>query len=317
MKQKVLILKMGYSEILYREENSRKVSLGDVLRTTAVLHLFKDDEVTWITDQDAFPLLEGNPLIKRLLPYDLTTVLQMEAEEFDIVLNLEKVPGICAWADKIKAWKKFGFRFDVRTGKAEAYDKASEILAVSSSPELKRQNQRTAQDLLYSIAGGTWKGEEYILGYKPETQEIFDIGINNQIGQKWPTKSWPIESWNKLEEMLKKKGLKVSRQDKENPDILKSLYRYMDWINSCKIIITNDSLGLHLAIALKKKVIALFGPTGSSEVHFYGKGKAILPSQDLKDCMPCFQPKCKKEFYPSCMCLISPEKVIEELNTLI
>ena len=44
---------------------------------------------------------------------------------------------------------------------------------------------------------------------------------------------------------------------------LDDLHGYMDWINTCRVLITNDSLGLYLGIALGKKVIALFGPTPS------------------------------------------------------
>lgn len=41
----------------------------------------------------------------------------------------------------------------------------------------------------------------------------------------------------------------------------------MDWIGSCGTIVTNDSLGLHIALAFNKRVVALFGPTLASEVH--------------------------------------------------
>lgn len=42
---------------------------------------------------------------------------------------------------------------------------------------------------------------------------------------------------------------------------------YIEWINSCKIIITSDSFGLHVAHALGKKTISLFGPTNSNEIY--------------------------------------------------
>ncbi|MDP2946470.1 MAG: glycosyltransferase family 9 protein, partial [bacterium] len=90
---KILIIKLGYSETL-DAEISRKSSLGDVLRTTVLLHAFKDDNVTWIVDERAFPLLEENPYIKQILIFDLISVLQLMSEEFDMIINFEKVPGI-------------------------------------------------------------------------------------------------------------------------------------------------------------------------------------------------------------------------------
>src|SRR3989344_103664 len=95
-KEKILIIKTGYSEFLDKEANLRKVSLGDVLRTTPLLHLYKNDYVTWVSDREAFPLLENNPYINRLLPLDFTTAMHLlDEEEFDTVINLEKNYDIC------------------------------------------------------------------------------------------------------------------------------------------------------------------------------------------------------------------------------
>jgi heptosyltransferase-2 len=88
-----------------------------------------------------------------------------------------------------------------------------------------------------------------------------------------------------------KEDLKITRQDKQDKEVLTNLYAYMDWINSSKIIVSNDSLGLHLGLAMKKKVIGLFGPTPSSEVYFYNRGEALLPDSNCKY-IPCFEGKC-------------------------
>lgn len=313
--KKVLIIKTGYSEILEGGSNSRRVSFGDILRTTPLLHLYKNNNVTWVTDFDAFPLLEDNPFISKLLPYDFTTVLQLGAEEFDIVINLEKIPGICVLADRIRTrHSRHGFTFNSQTGEAEAYDKAYDVLTVSSDPNAKKDNKRTSQELLFEMIGAKWNGEEYVLGYKPKTDEKYDIVLNTQIGQKWPTKSWPMEYWDQLEKMLEAEGLKVTRQDKQSKEILNNLNLYMDWLNSGKVIISNDSLGMHLGIALHKKVLGLFGPTPHQEVYFYGKGKAILP-EPLIECVPCFKGKCGNG--KNCIETITPKRVFEEARLLL
>jgi len=313
-KEKVLIIKTGYSEFLDKEEDSRKVSLGDVLRTTPLLHLYKNKEryhVTWVTDEYALPLLKGKNFIDRLLSYDFTTSEQLKEERFDSVINLEKVPGICALTNNINAWRKFGFRFDSEKGKAEAYDKAFEVLAVSSDPKIKKENQKTAQELLFEMIGKKWNQEEYVLGYTTKTKEKYDICLNTIIGQKWPNKAWPNENWDKLEKVLMNEGLTVSRQDKQSEEILKNLNNYMDWINSHRIIVTNDSLGMHLGIAFGKKILGLFGPTPHQETYFYGRGKAILP-EPIPECLPCFKGTCEKG--KNCMEDISVERVYKEIK---
>jgi len=313
MSEKVLIIKAGYSEFLEQEKDSRQISFGDVLRVTPILYPFRDDDVTWVTDEKAFPLLEGNDFIKRLLRFDWINAYQLLKERFDTLINLEKVPGICAFADDIYSVRRFGFRFDPELRKAKAYDQALEVLTVSSSPESKRRNRRYAQDLLFAMVGEKWKGEEYILGYKPKKQETHDVGLNVRVGHKWPTKAWPIKNWDKLEERLEREGVDVSRQDKQSSEVLRDLYSYMDWINSCRSIITTDSLGLHLALALRKKVVALFGPTPHQEVFLYDRGRKVLPPKKFK-CAPCFLPKCKNDEY--CMEHLPIDEVFEAFISL-
>lgn len=305
-KEKVLIIKAGYAEFLESQSNSRRVSLGDILRVTPLLHAYEEDQVTWVSDDYAFPLLRENPLIDRLLPYDFTTAEQIRHEEFDTVINLEKVPGICALSDGIKAWKRYGFRFNSREGSAEAYERAAEVLAISSDPKNKKRNKKTCQELLFEMIGKEWDGEGYVLGYSPEVEEEFEIALNTLVGKKWPIKAWPDKKWDELEERLKKEGFRVTRQDKQGPEILNDLYGYMDWLASCKEIVTTDSLGAHLGLALNKKVICLFGPTPYQEYFFYGRGEAVLPNP-IPECMPCFERECSRG--RSCMEDISVERV--------
>jgi heptosyltransferase-2 len=311
---KILIIKTGYSEILDRETCIRKVSLGDVLRTTPILHLYKGQNVTWLTDLEAFPLLERNPYITRLMAYDFTTRDQLLAEIFDSMINLEKYPPICGLASQINAWKKYGFRLDAHTGKSQAYDRASEVLTVSADPNAKKDNKRTIQELLFEMVGEKWKGEEYILGYKPKKpnqRNKYDVLLNTKIGQKWPAKSWSMQNWDKLETILTTHGFRVTRQDKQSEEVLTNLNTYMNWLDSSKMIVSNDSLGMHLGIALHKKVLGLFGPTPNSEVYFYNRGEAIIP-EPIPSCMPCFEGNiCKRG--KNCMQDISPEKVYQEI----
>jgi len=314
--EKVLIIKAGYSEILDREHNSRQVSLGDIIRTTPLLHLYKNDYVTWVTDEKAIPLLEGNQYIARLMGMDWINFEQLKEERFDSCINLEKIPGICVIGSKINAWKRYGFRTEIKEGcvTSEAYDRAFEVLAVGCNQKDKRENIKTFQELLFQMVGQQWKGEEYILGYKPTSSEQYDVALNTQVGFKWPTKAWPNAHWDKLEDLFVKDGLRVTRQDKQDQKILTNLNDYIDWLNSCRLIVTNDSLGMHLGIALKKKTLGLFGPTPHKEVYFYGRGKAITP-EPLPTCLPCFENCCKRE--NNCMIDITPERVYDEAKNLL
>lgn len=310
--QKVLIIKLGYSETL-DPGIGKYSSLGDVLRSTVILHCFKDCHVTWLTDESAYPLLEGNPYIHQTLFYDLTTTLQLQREHFDVIVNLEKTPGICALADSIKAWNRYGFRFDEQNGKAESYENSHRSLRTYTDLEAKRKSMRAWQDVLYEMLGRKWNGEKYILGYKPKIFNLASqIGLNHQIGPKWRNKAWPPKYWRELQTLLQGKGYTVSKQQDND------LEGYINWLNSSELIITNDSLGLHLAIALEKKIVALFGPTAPYETYLYELGTKIVSQNDC-NIMPCFQHRCSQDDYLSnhCMAQISVEDVLEKTINLL
>lgn len=265
---KVLIIKTGFSETL-DQEVSRTCSLGDVLRTTVVLHHFKthNSHVTWLVDEKAYPLLEGNPMIDRILFCDPISLMQLQHESFDVVANFEKVPGLCALGDSIKAWKRYGFRFDDRSGKARGYDGSERVFQVAYDPEMKRTHRDPWQKILMEMIGAKWDGQEYVLGYRPGSEECYDVGFNHAVGSKWPEKAWPTAKWEALSNLLEtapgwQKGFD-------------NLHNYMEWIASCKTIVTTDSLGLHIALAMKKRVIALFGPTNANETYMYNRGTSF------------------------------------------
>lgn len=302
--RKVLIIKLGYSETL-DPEVSRTTSLGDVLRTTVILHAFRDCEVTWLVDEKAYPLLEGNPHIRRILSYDLTSVLQLKAESFDTVVNFEKVPGICALADSINAWRRFGFRFDAASGEARAYDGCERVFTLCKDTEEKRHHTESWQQMLMDIVGAPWTGQEYVLGYKPKGKVTHDVGFNHIVGPKWPTKAWPEAHWKRLEALLAPASVSWQKG-------LNNLYEYIEWVHSCRALVTTDSLGLHIALALRKPVVVLYGPTHANETYLYGRGSAIYPKG--YDCLPCFSPTCHQPVH--CLQTITPEQVAESFRAL-
>ena|SRR3990167_636489 len=267
--RKVLIIKLGYIETLTNEPYKEgQVSLGDVLRTTAILHLYKGDNVTWLTDDKAVPLIVYNPYITRILTWSMSTILQLQRETYDVVINLEKNPGICALAQDIYAWRKFGFRFDREKGEAQGYNEAVEALYVATNHKAKRSNTRHWLDWLYEMVGQKWNGQGYIFAHptEPYPQHAI-VGLNNQTATKFLGKSWPAYNWTQLKNILIEEGITVAFQP-----LPSSLESYFSWINAQSLIVTNDSLGLHLAMAMDKRVLGLFGPTPSKEIHPYQKG---------------------------------------------
>lgn len=276
---KILIIKTGYSETLDPEVSANKPSLGDVLRSTVILHAKKlQGDVTWLTDLSAYPLLKGNPKIHRILFWDLNSAMQLLLERFDIVVNLEKTPGLSALATMIHAWQKYGFRFG-ESG-TDAFYETINPFKIYTDHSKKKDAGRCWQDVLFEMVGEKWNGEEYVS--TPAMQEPSDyipkIGFNHKIGGKWPNKGWSMENWQRLSSLVGDSGTWQYGD---------TLDDYIKWARFCRVIVTNDSLGLHLAIAMGKKIVALFGPTNPDEVFLYGLGEKIVAKNgDMSEIKP-------------------------------
>lgn len=306
-RRRVLIIKLGYSETFIPHVRA-VCSLGDVLRTTCVLHLFVNDEVTWLTDAAALPLLKGNPFIHRVLAVDPGSERQLAGERFDVVINLEKVPSACALADAISARVRHGFRLDPGTREPVACDRIGEGLVVTTHEQARQIHGRPWAELLYAMLGATWKGEACMLGYQPRGRVVHDIGFNTRVGSLMPVKAWPDSHWLRLEQLI------AGRYTVSYQQCLDDLDGYMEWIHSCRVLITCDSLGLHLGMAMRKKMVALFGPTPADDLSPAANLRIVMPPLN-RECMPCLAGTCAVG--DPCMRHLSPEAVWDAVEQLM
>jgi ADP-heptose:LPS heptosyltransferase len=82
------------------------------------------------------------------------------------------------------------------------------------------------------------------------------------------------------------------------------------------ICITNDSGPMHLAVALDRLVISIFGPTDPIWIGPYGRADAVLQA-DL-ECSPCYLRRLKQCGHDhACMHNISPVAVIERAESAL
>jgi heptosyltransferase-2 len=270
--------------------------LGDVLRTTSILWCFRDDDVVWVTEREAFPLLRNTPYVKKII--SISEALNAKNFVFDELYNFDEDSRACQLARDARVEKKKGFNF--KDGGFFPFDFDSEYAyALSKNNELKfKLNKKTYQQIIFEMSGYNWEGQDYILGYQPKGEIEYEVGINYFVGKKFPNKAWP--HWKKLSEMLDSVCLQSE---------FKTLEEYIDWIDSCRIIVTGDSLGMHIALALKKKVIILMGSTSWNEIETYKR--AVIVRSELS-CLPCYKKvKCSNALF--CMDLIAPETVYSEI----
>ena len=72
-----------------------------------------------------------------------------------------------------------------------------------------------------------------------------------------------------------------------------SLLEMVEWLRRCELMVTNDTGPMHVAAALGKPLVALFGPTEPRRTGPYGHLENVLRI-DLP-CSPCLKSHCTYE----------------------
>lgn len=322
--------------------------MGDVLRTTCLLtglkRKYPDSYISWLVDEESEELLSNNQFIDRIIVYNLEEIPRFLVERYDVVICLDKEIKSTALATKISAREKYGFGIN-QYGSLTIFNKASEYafrLGIDNNLKFY-QNQKTYPQLIYEMCELDYQNDEYILNLEEENKNKVNqffkknkiasnlcIGLNTGAGTKFETKRWPEEKFLELIGYLGEKlqvaifllGGEKEREINKNIE-MKSNYKvyntgsdnspldFAGFISLMDLIVSSDSLAMHLAIALKKKVIVLFGPTCPQEIELYSRGKKIFTGVD---CSPCY-----KQFCPDMKCMksISAKKVFQEIENLI
>jgi heptosyltransferase-2 len=79
---------------------------------------------------------------------------------------------------------------------------------------------------------------------------------------------------------------------------------FAGFIEKCNLIISGDTLAMHIGIALRKKIIAIFTSTCPQEIDLYERGEKIITKFE---CAPCYKKECFKK--PNCIDAIDVEEI--------
>jgi len=319
------------------------------LRTTPLASALKtkypQGRLTWLTASDAVPLLKGNPAIDRLLDYSPGSLMELLPQKYDLAICLDKEPQAAGLAALIRARRKCGFGLN-DLGQLIPLEKGSKHLyQLGLSNRMKfEENQKSYQQLIIEACGLEYTGQPYVLvlddseltwacrqlgKYPLLKNKRFLVGVNTGTGRAFPTKSWPKDHFVKLFRLLsrhKDLGLLLLGGPDErelNHLLLKTcpglvtpgtgleLRQFAALIAKLDLVVSADTLGMHLGIALGRKTLALFGPTCSQEIDLYQKGEKL---QAGAKCAPCYKTCCPD---PICMSGISPESVLDSVLGLL
>jgi heptosyltransferase II len=283
-------------------------AMGDVLRTTTLLRALPGP-VTWVTRPASLPLLAGIPQIGTLLTLDAAA--QLRGRHFGLAACLDDEPEACRLLDLVTAERQVGaFLADGRVQYSESARSWYDMGLISRfgkerADELKRLNRRSYQEHLFAIFGLPFRGEDYVFGYAPQPATRRRIGIEMRADARWKWKRWG--RYPELIERLQADGFEVFVFEQRD-----DLRDFIADVNSCGLVVTGDTLTMHIALALQKRTIAVFGPTSAPEIHGYGRLTSVVSPIE---CICCYLRTCDKS--PNCMDLIPTDRLYEAILSAI
>jgi heptosyltransferase-2 len=262
-KKNILIIKLG--------------AMGDVIRTTPFLHVLKEN-IFWVTRKEAMPLLpkeyinsiveiqDANNLSEVF--FDLIVCLDDEYEAASLSTSLKKdvligsyinENGNLTYTESSAEW--FDMGLISRFGKNKA-------------DNIKMNNDKTYQEILFKMIGKEFKSQEYILNMNGITdnqneKDRIRVGIEKRAGDRWPMKQW--NKYDELSLLLKKQGYEVVFFEQRS-----HVTEYINDINDCDMIVCGDTLALHIALALRKRIVAIFTCTSLAEIYDYGRLQKVV-----------------------------------------
>jgi len=336
----------NYKKINYKILIIKLDSLGDVLRTTCILPPLKlkypDSYVSWYTRKEAKEIFQNNEFVDEVKLLEEDVHFRLNNEYFNLIINLDTSKLSASIATFSKGKEKRGFLLHEKGYIYPTNEHAKLWLEMSAFDDVKKRNEKTYQQIIYDILELKYEIALPILHLTNIEKEFsckiqqnngsnqrILMGLNTGTGKRWPNKTWPIENWENFIRLVDCTEYKIlllgGREEKERNEYLakkfpkvvntghnNSIREFASIVNACDVIITADTFALHIATALEKSIIALFGPTSMNEILLYGKGIKIRADTD---CFCYYNRVCTHS--PSCMESIDPELVFRKFNDII
>lgn len=312
----ILIIKLG--------------AIGDVIRTTPLLSKlwveYPKAKIWWLTySPEIIPYK-----VDKILDFSAESILTIQNVNFDIAINLDKDIPACALLNSVTAGKKYGF--DLRNGIPHPINElAVDKFITGIFDDVNKGNTKSYLEEIFSICDFKFNGEEYILNnvaeidWKINNNDKKVIGLNTGCGARWISRLWSDNNWIELTQKLIDSGyypllLGGKQEDEKNKFFAEKtgacylghfgMAEFTSLMNQCDLIVSAVTMGMHLAIGLKKPLILMNNIFNPYEFELYGRGEIVSPE---KECKCFFSPKCKNDDY-FCMESLNVNTVFDSIK---
>lgn len=247
---------------------------GDVLRTTPLLRVL-DDDMHWLT------LPENAPLLRGCRASVFTSIEALpRGQEYLQVISLDEDPAcLRAVFSRIDAHEVVG-AFPDAAGNivySEAMAPWFDMSLASRfgrriADQLKLTNRQSYQDMVFAGLGRSYRGEEYVLPPElPATDLCGNIAFAPSVGDRWPMKQWAF--FQQAVEHFSR-DYQVSVLPRRS-----TLLEHIADVQAHEVVVTNDSLPMHIALACGKPCVAFFTCTSPWEIDGYDRLAKVVSAR--------------------------------------
>ena len=294
--------------------------MGDVIHAlpavASLKHSFPHSSLSWVIRPRWAPLLEGNPFIDAVIPMErsaagtLRTLRALRRQRFDFVVDFQGLLQSAMVAAAVRSDRKVGLhRSQAREGAAALF---------YSTAVLTRGTHRVDMNLELAAAAGASSflrvfplPEGTPEGNLPDGRFVLASPLAG-----WGAKQWPIDFYAALA-----RGLDLPLVVNGPPDAagllagiegahlhLSGIAGLIDATRRAHAVIGVDSGPMHLAAALSKPGVAIFGPTDPDAHGPYGGSLRVLRDRRAVTSYK------RREEPDASMRAIGPDAVLEALD---
>ena len=268
-------------------------SLGDIVHSMVVLQFVKkhypDSEIDWVVEKRFKGVLENNQHINQIHTVNLNKVKRVKSikllltemskvrkfGQYDVVIDLQGLVKSAIITKLISSRKKVGFDKNSIRERLASYFYNQKVAIGYDKNSIERYVKLISEALRVKITKDDVINKELYLFSKsnsfiPQTPYIVFV-----IGSTWKSRNYPKEKYVQVANAIKKDCLVVwgNDQEKERAEWMSSESNYIQVmpklnlddlkhvINHTSLLVGNDTGPSHMAWALNRPSITLFGPT--------------------------------------------------------
>ncbi|MCL5034758.1 MAG: glycosyltransferase family 9 protein [Bacteroidetes bacterium] len=328
---------------------SRLRFIGDIILTTPVLESlrskFPGAEIDYLGDSGGVTLLENNPYLNEIIPYDFKSFevkeqirvgYKLRRKKYDVAIDLFGNPRsaivIRLSGAGMRIGGNFGWRRKTYTHPIRIGERLTSVAFHLKYLEPLGIHESYRQPRIFLTETEIKDAREVL---KSRGVDFSKPVVGLHIGATWPSKVWFASSFARLAELVHERlGAQVvvtyGPNDTEYFELFApaagvkcvtlppgSLRFLASAISCCDAYVSNDASPMHISAAVGTPAIGIFGP-GEPDIWFpYDRKLGHVALKKEVDC--CHSDFCKLEGedYMRCMKAVKPEEVCETIEQVL